>query len=278
MMEKIKIGDIKEDLQINKITKERHKNIELEWPHYDSSLFKIGNSFYKTLPKEYLDNYDEKSFSSVEDRGLLFKKYIESTLLKNKNISRTAIEFGGPGSKLFQGFTKGFFKRTVGICLDDVRPAYKRNEDDINGHDIIVGDIMDVNNKNLFDKINNTLKTDKVDLIISRMQGPLNKIRKNPVLLDRIIRKWYGLLNKNGMLFAQFEYFPEHDPNIEKIQDAKYFPPSREASEDNVEQWITFVKQKFQDQIEIQLGRGVIRMLKKDNAPDELPSAKELFN
>lgn len=274
----MKLGDIKEDLQTNKRTKERHQNIELEWRHYNSSLFKIGSSFYKTLPKEYLENYDEKNFSSVEDRGLLFKKYIENTLSKNKDTPRTAIEFGGPGSKLFSGFTDGFFKRTVGICLDDARPAYRMYDDNINGHDVIVGDIMDVNNKDLFNKINNTLKTNKVDLIISRMQGPLTKLRKNPVLLDHIIRKWYSLLNKNGMLFAQFEYFPEHDPNIEKIRDAKYFPPPREASEEHAEQWIKFVKQKFQDQIEIQLGRGVIRILKKDNAPDELPSAKELFN
>jgi hypothetical protein len=38
------------------------------------------------------------------------------------------------------------------------------------------------------------------------------------------------------------------------------------------------IKLKYPNEIDIQLGRGVIRLVKKDNAPEELASNDELFN
>lgn len=272
---KTKFGDIRKDLIKNKETSENYKESERNWSQYDSDLFTIGSTFYDALPDKYVSKLNNKIYAENEEFGMAFKEYIENELSFGKK--RTAIEFGGPGSNLFDGFTKGFFKKTVGVCLDDVRQNYIKNFDNNSGHSVISGDIVDVNNRKLFEEINNKLDTNKVDLIISRMQGPLNDLEKNPAILDRIIRKWYHLLNKDGILFAQFEYLDQHNPIIQTKYLAEINPPPVTKAEKYVRQWAEVLKKNFPE-IEIQLGRGVIRLVKKDGSPEELISSKDLFN
>lgn len=281
MKEKIGFGDIKSDIQSNREVNELNKAKEQWWFYYDSSLEGIGSTFYKVLPEKYSEIFNKKIYTKIEDLGEAFKKYIEETLSKDGNNKRTAIEFGGPGSKLFSEFSPGFFNQTMGVCLEDIRQDSEVKNDTLIGHSILTGDIFDIENtrknNSLYSEIKYCFGASKVDLIISRMMGPLDEIRKNPVILDRVIRKWYELLNKNGILFAQFEYFKEHDQGMQKKYEAEIDPPCERESEKYVEQWVQALKQKFPNQIEIQLGRGVIRLVKKEGAPDELPSSKELF-
>ncbi len=273
---KIKFGDIRNDLTKNKETSDNYKDQEADWSQYDSHLFDIGSTFYDVLPKKYVQELNNKIYTENEEFGIAFQEYIENEL-SFETKKRTAIEFGGPGTRLFGGFSRGFFKKTVGVCLDDVRSHGTKNIDNNSGHSVVTGDVLDVNNLKLFDEINNKLGTNKVDLIISRMQGPLRDLEKNPVVLDRIIRKWYSLLDKNGILFAQFEYFSQHNPNTKQKYEAEINPPWVTKTERYVKQWAEAVK-KMYPEIEVQLGRGVLRLVKKDNSPEELISSKELFS
>lgn len=85
------------------------------------------------------------------------------------------------------------------------------------------------------------------------------------------------MLNNNGLLFAQYEYFNEHNPKIEYKYHGEISPPSKRDSEKNVEKWAESIKHEFPHQLEIQLGRGIIRLLKKEGAPKELPPSRKLF-
>jgi hypothetical protein len=276
MMEQMKFGDIKSDIINNKKTTTENFVIEKRWKVYDSSLVDIGSSFSKVVPEEYVGTVNQQVYSKINKLGDGFKKYIEDTLSKSENGNRTAIEFGGSGSELFSGFKKKFFRQTAGVCLDDVRNYYRKIMDGTADHSVIVGDLTNTTNNELYNTIKEKLKTEKVDLIISRMMGPLNFIKKNPALLDKIIRQWYSLLNKNGLLFVQFEYFHEHDPvSIKKIL-SELEPEEYSKTEINVKEWVKLIEKRFPNEIEIKLGRGIIRIHKKENAPEELPPAREL--
>ena len=278
MKENITFRDIKNDLEINSYVKERYIKTEDNWVQYDSSLRDIGNSFRKTLPKEYVQHLDKKMYGGIYEFGKAFKLYIEDSLSHSPNRERTAIEFGGPGSNLFSDFTKGFFGKTVGVCLSDIRNNEQIEKDKLISHSVVEGDLLKVSDEELFLKISRAIGFKKADLIISRMMGPLKKIQKNPILLDRIIRKWYSLLNENGILFAQFEYFKQHNPYMDpEDNDDLKNPPFETDHEEYVRLWAKTIEDEFPNQIEIELGRGVIRLAKKDGAPKELPSSKELF-
>lgn len=277
MLEQIRLGDIKSDLEKNKKNINNYVKRENEWNLYDSSLINIGSSFSKVVPEKYVGTINKQVYSTIDKLGEGFKQYIEDTLSKSENNNKTAIEFGGPGSKLFSGFKKKLFKNTVGVCLNDIRKFYRKSIDSYTGHYVITGDITDTTNREIYNTIKEKLKTDKVDLIISRMMGPLKKIKKNPALLDKIIRQWYSLLNTNGLLFVQFEYFHEHDPDQNKKMLSEAEPEEYSKTEINVKEWAKMIKEKFPNEIEIKLGRGIIHIHKKENAPEELPLARELF-
>lgn len=275
MTEKFNFGELRNNTKFNRNSAGVQEIFEDGWDVYDSSLNAIGGSFFKTLPSEYTNNLNIKENKDIENYGKIFKNYIEETLKKNRE--RVAVEFGGPGSKFFSGFNKDFFKKTVGVCLNDIRFPEKKEVDNKINHSVVIGDILDSKNKELFDKIFEKLDNKKIDFIISRMMGPLEIIKMSPILLEHIIRKWFSLLSNNGVLFAQFEYFLEHDSNINKKYQSEINPPKIAESEIYIKKWAEVIQNMYPNEIEIGLGRGVIRITKKDGAPDELPQAKELF-
>ncbi|MBI3305677.1 hypothetical protein HYZ82_00915 [Candidatus Nomurabacteria bacterium] len=259
MREGIKIGEIKEAIDHNNETtgSDFFKGVEGAWLTYDAPISGVsekfdtsfGSTFFVCLPKEY-----KKYTKENEEDDKKFKEYIEKTLLKGG----TAVEFGGPGSKLFRGFSDNFFRKTVGVCLNDIRDTDTEKKDKINNHSVLTGNILDVQNNKLLEKVTKTLDTNKVDLIISRMMGPLDFINKNLAILDRIIRNWYNLLNVNGLMFIQFNLHQDL-----RIQDL-------------IEKWSTAIKAKFPE-IDIQVGNNVLRLHKKKDSPGELPPATQLF-
>ena len=127
-----------------------------------------------------------------------------------------------------------------------------------NNHSVITGNILDLQSDQLFNKITQTLGIEKVDLIISRMDGPLSFFDKNGAILDRIIRNWYNFLNKNGLMFIQFERTLESDTRF------------------LVEKWSGVIKKRF-PKVDIQTGNYVLRLHKGTDAPEELPPATQLF-
>jgi hypothetical protein len=259
MEEKIKVGKIKNALKENEeLTKSEteysYYDREKSWAVYDSSPESFGKSFLATLPKDYLPNETRLHPNNY------FTDYIKDTLSLKNDHDLNAVEFGGPGSRLFLGFSSGFFKQTVGICLQDVRNEYQQAKDNLRHHSIIEGNILDVQDDKLLDNIKQKLGVEKIDLIISRMAGPLLEINKNGAIMDRIIRNWYEILNENGLMFVQFDY-SENDIFI--------ISPF-------IEKWVEAIKNKFPE-IDIQTGDGSLRLYKRAGSPEELPSVPQLF-
>ena len=255
MEKRINFGEIREALDHNNnLARKSLLEKEDQWGIYDSSIRSFGATFLSSLPEEY---YKDKL--NLENLESFFGKYIEETLSKSKGETHdlTAIEFGGPGSNLFKGFNGKFFKKTIGVCLKDIRDEDEKDYDEKHNHFLVTGDIFDVQNTKLSSSITETLGTEKVDLIISRMVGPLDYINPNPAILDRIIRNWYNMLNKNGLIFIQYQM-------------------SKKSTGVVVEKWSTRVKEMFPE-IDISITTNTIRIHKKTGAPDKLPPATELF-
>lgn len=257
MPEGIRPKEIKRAVQKNrKLTREvvgGYDKEEKDWTIYDSSLANFGGTFDISLPKNL-----ERSFFILE----VFEEYIERILLDEKKRDLTAVEFGGPGSKLFSGFTPGFFKKTVGVCLKDIRSESKKENDKKINHSIIIGDILEVENTYLLEKVRKRLGVKKTDLIISRMAGALDFINKNGAILDRIIRNLFDLLNENGLMFVQFSYLSSLEgTNTQTL----------------IEKWANAITERF-PQIDIQVEKGVLRLHKKAGAPEHLPPATVLFS
>ena len=301
-MEKMSFGQIKKDLKNNKEFKEYFeeegkiealkfqidslKNGEFlvnpvhEWKIYDSSLKKFAETFSSVLPDSYTDIIEEPGFVKPQEYANAFKKYIENTLRKNRH--RSAIEFGGSGSKLFSEFSKGYFEKTLGVSLEDIRTDKEKRIDSENNHNIFVGDILNTKDTNFDHYLHDDLKIEKVDLIISRMMGPLDGLAKNPLLLERVIQKWYQLLNQNGIIFLQFEFFDKHLPtnHHDAFLDVEFnntlVPEDFTETEKIVQEWVQAMQKQFPKEIEFQLDRGTLRIHKKPGAPDELPLFKDL--
>ena len=233
---------------------------EESWQTYDSSLWNFGKTFNIVLPVEY----------SVSTEKYKLKDYIEEKLLKEKWGNLTAVEFGGPGSALFRDFSRYFFRKTVGVCLKDIRNDLQKETDEEYEHSVIEGDILDttkVEKNKVLSEVTKKLGTNKIDLIICRMRGPLYYIDKDPAILDRIVRNWYSLLNKNGLMFIQFDI----------ISSGSYRSTANMAKE-----WSVVINEKF-PQIDIQFAMGdenignVIRLHKGVGSPEKLPPATQLF-
>lgn len=239
------------------------------WKEFDSFLDEFGATFIKSLPKEHIEYMDKKNFVDAPEKGQVFKKYIEDTLSKSKEEHNlTAVELGGPGINFFDGFSKDFFTKTLGVCINDdfrlmdrIRYLDDKKEQK---HSVLLEDILDISNDQLYKKIEEKIGTKKIDLIISRLNGALMYIKKNPLIFNHLIRKWYSMLNNNGLMFIQFEYLIKYSN-------------TKQQSEIFVEEWANIIKEKFPE-VDIQLDRGIMRLHKNFGAPEELPSTSKLFS
>ena len=269
MKERINIREIKKAIEHNKKLARKdeggYETKEKEWKErgvYDSPLEEFGDQFAIVLPEILKEEKKRDEFGFLKNPKI-FQIYIEQTLSKEKKQDLTAVEFGGPGSNLFRGFTKNFFRKTVGVCLKDIRSQSEQKDDEENNHTIVEGDILDLQDNKLLMEVTKKLGAIKIDLIISRLYGPLSSIYRHPAILDRIIRNWYSILNENGLMFIQFEPWRTIDPN-------------KTVTEIKVEKWETAIKEKYPE-IDIQVDYGLLRMHKVIGAPEKLLPATQLF-
>ena len=254
MPEGIKIGKIKKAIKDNAHQSILARNRENTWSQYDESISDFGETFIR--------GWNLLEVGNEEKYGGEFRQLIEGTLASSRiQHDLTAVEFGGPGSELFKGFTPNFFKRTLGVCLKDIRDHEKKEIDDGNNHSVILGNIFEVLNTKLSDEVKRSLDVEKVDLIISRLGGPLSSIKKNGAILDRLIRNWYDLLNENGLMFIQFQYVSSEEDN----------------SRIEIEEWVNTIQKKFPE-VEIEVKKKTMRIYKKTGAPEHLPPATVLFS
>jgi hypothetical protein len=154
-----------------------------------------GTSRGKTFLESFDDVFPPEKFS--------LRSYIEEQL-EDKDGQAIGVEFGGPGSKLFKGFSSGFFAKSVGVTLVDHRTPKevqdsKKSDEKIH-HQTLMGDIFDMNTYKL---LNERLQGKKVDLIMSRMAAGLEFVPTEPYTVSKILEIWYELLSDEGIMFVQ---------------------------------------------------------------------------
>jgi len=262
-------SEIRQALESNRAASKENTNHEFAWGMYDSPLKDFGKTFCKTIPDEYAEVLKNKNFVDLDEYGKAWKNYIEDTLEAGAGNLK-AIEFGGPGSELFADFTKKFFKKTVGVCLEDIRDPDSIKKDESLGHSVVQGDILDTKDSQLEKNIEEKLDGKKVNLIISRMMGPLKELDKHEAIMSKIIKKWYSMLDTEGLMFIQFEYKKEHNPEPYFYLQQEYPAEPKEDSEKLAEQWAQEITKEYKNKIEIQLAPGAIRLYKKLGAPETL--------
>lgn len=213
----------------------------------DSSMKSFSYSFCSVLPQDV-----KSKFAELEGNSDAFREYIEKTL-QPATKPLVAIEFGGPGSKLFKDFTPGFFVQTLGVCLTDTRESSTKREDEMRNHNVLMGNIFSAST---YGNIRRTIEGDReVGLIISRMMGPLHSMTRNPNILAKVVRTWYGLLSHTpGLLFVQF---PQSDDLYGMIKD-----------------WAGYIQKNYGTSLEIEVGQETFRLFKKPGAPKDLPLLK----
>ena len=178
-------------------SKEVERNQSLGWRNnwtvYDSPL-EIGNVDIAGT----MDFSFESSFLSVLPGGERFRKYIENELVTKE--LRIGVEFGGPGSALFLGFTDGFFSRSAGITLGDRRTADIKTKDAKRNHFVLEGDITQ---SGIYANLMRILGSEKVDLILARLKGGWNKLPVEPYTIAGMFERWYQMLNEGGLMFSE---------------------------------------------------------------------------
>ncbi len=168
------------------------ESIRRSWGVYDSPLepgiiFGRGASFSDTFSVV------------VPEEEASMRTDIEHTLSSVKG-DVIGIEYGGPASKLFSGFQKGTFTRTLGLTLVDVRSSRQKRKDKERNHEIIPGDMT---TPEVQAKIAEWLGGEKPSLIIERMKRGLSLLPKNAEYHANLMAGWYGMLREGGLMYIQ---------------------------------------------------------------------------
>lgn len=235
---------------LRKYKKEKEKLIDAPWIVEDEALegaaMSFADSFAVTLPERY--DYATDPFC--------FSRYIEDTLEYEDHKKLVAIEFGGPGGRLFAGFTPGFFSRTIGVCLRDNREPSDKKWDVERGHTVLEIDMLQTGTYQTLEKL---LVDKSVGLIISRTEGAIGWLPDDPIILGNLASRWYKILMENGLLFVQY------NPSA----------PSRAYDQEKrtamVDEWIRLLKYQYADTLDVEGGTSAFRLHKKRGAPRDLP-------
>jgi len=213
----------------------RKQELKASRPLFDSPLsggknsYSFNESFFSTLP--------EGIWNSIN--GL--QEYIEGLLMERKGEA-IGIEFGGPGCKLFQGFTKDLFKKTAGVTLVD-----KFAGERLSNHTVIEGEIL---KKKAYSDILKWSNGQQIDLIIERMDGALGLLPNIPTFVYRAFQRWYDLLSEGGVMFVQIP---------------------REVNE-GLTQLHSYIESECPETIKIKFGGSALRLNKLAGAPMNLPN------
>lgn len=225
-----------------------------EWIYYDSPLY--ATQIPDWDPFEHRDDFSTFFSPLVPGNNPSLKAHIESYLAVKKGKA-VGLELGGPGSRLFAGFTPGFFKNTLGVTLEDRRSDFAKKQDRRRNHDLLEADILD---PTTLTKINMRLRGDRPDLIIERLHGPINILSTNPFFLAQKLNEYYAFLKPNGLMVLQTPRMPQALMRRWALfvaqTDRSIFVSYRDAS--------------YSDMIQVTKGQ---------HAPDKLPflSAKEVL-
>lgn len=165
-----------------------------KWQNYDSPLLE-----QESRGPISFDEY----FRSVLPSGVSIREYIQREL-QDRGGRAIGIEFGGPGTALFSGFSRGFFSRSLGITLEDLRSEADTKYDKVNHHTVQAGDLEEPKTQ---EEVRTWLNGEKADLIIERMMGPLFHVPKDPYYMAKYLSEWYKMLSENGVMFIEVPLF-----------------------------------------------------------------------
>lgn len=161
-----------------------------------------------------------KSFMFAVPEGMRFSEFIEGVLHDRRGNAR-GVEFGGVGANFFSSFSKGFFAHTVGISLHDERRFFDEYKPDseLHNHTYIQGDFFD---DSVYDRIREVLGDAHVDFIVERIGGGVDLNIQHPIMLARLLARWYRLLRAGGIMCVQVpvsmnEFIPLWVAHVESI-------------------------------------------------------------
>jgi len=218
---------------------------------------------------EFKSRTFKESFQEILPEGEKSLRHYVEDVLKDKKGQAVGVEFGGIGVKLFDGFTKNFFKKSVGVSLIDhsdifgVQGTYIKTKDGFinlykkhkkSNHEILEGDIFSQDTYHSLDKM---LNGDKVDFIIERMAAGLEFIPEEPYTVSKILQTWYKLLSKNGIMLVE----------VPKVFN------------ELLKKWADVLNKKYKKNFDFDyiigknenLSSSVFRLHKLSNTPTELP-------
>lgn len=181
--------------------------IDTEFTHFiqhDQHGWEVQDS--PLLPSRFSlvsENSFHEAFKSTLPEGTNLRTYIEKVLTNRKGRA-IGVEFGGLGSRLFSGFSNGFFERSLGVALFDSRSSLQQVDDAESNHRVIAGDLtLDKTTKS----IDRWLRGEKTDLIVERMVGGLDEVPHDPYLLREQANLYYRFLSEGGLMFVQLPKF-----------------------------------------------------------------------
>ncbi|MEI6498849.1 MAG: hypothetical protein WCO23_02715 [bacterium] len=240
-------------LDLKEIEAREHEKARRPWRIYDSTLltdpeigerkdFSFQACFASLLPKEV----DGRPIENI-------RQYIEETL-SSRNGQALGIEFGGPARQLFDGFTQGFFQKTEGVVLKDIKP---RSDYEPNGgrqHKILEGDFFDIKIQR---EIGKWFDGEQVDLIFEKMEGGLDYLPYDFRLTMHQFSRMYAMLREGGLMFVQLPP-PHHRVAGEYLGDI-------------INDWVEGIHANYPDVLELVVHQNLLRLNKLPGAPDVLP-------
>jgi hypothetical protein len=225
------------------------------WRYFDTALANDKNSF-------------EAWFAGVLPEGeTSLQEYVEK-ILAPKPFKR-GLEIGGIGTRLFKGFTPGFFDASAGVSLTNFltnsphrQSMQELDRDDGYNHTIIEGNIFDDKDPNIHpstkDKVIEWAQGEKVDFIMERLYAGRDLLPEEPFALSKEVGFWYRQLAEGGLFFAEIP----------------------RAFDKHIKEWETYINQSYAGSLDVKVtrlkldgeeSRYVMRLHKLANAPEELP-------
>lgn len=224
--------------------------------HYRSEMTRLTND-ERRGPDWYVENSSlasfEVTFGGLFPEGERLQGYIEKKLA-HRGGSAIGMELGGTGSRLFSGFTPGFFQRTAGINLTDYRHFDNPDptaEDTSRNHTVIEGDILQRSTQRKISE--DFLRGDKVDLLLKRMVGADSFLPCEPFLMARASNAYYQMVAEKGLLLIEVPV----------------------AFWDIIDDWGAHIEAKYAGKLEVTMDangpHGGVLLSKHAGAPEELP-------
>lgn len=261
-----------EDSSRNELFKKRHSineqiNAGSSWFVREVSMTEErkgdskGWGRYDSFPSEY-----DWFFAEVLE-GKAIKDYVHG-VFKDRLGDLVGMELGGPGRKLFKGFSEGEFKKTVGVELVDSRTDEQVKEDTTLRHEVIKGNAFfrridsKTPKENVFyppswtDIEKWAKENNGVDVLIERMVGPLGPFSNEPEIFLTVLKRWYSLLSDEGFMLVELPFMTEEDSLNKLRKISEVINSKRELFEFNV----SFVKK----------GKSAFLLRKLPGAPKDI--------